>query len=274
MPAQVIFQDLVTQEQPEQVDLVSDDDGTALVEMIKATENRRAPCAELRRVDAGTRAPPGRRTVEANVSAEHEERAAAAAGVVAAVVGGGAQHQRGGPRGGFETGQLVPVAGDGVPDEEGAGVVRHVSPLEEHAAVAAVEDQPRAVVHRECSPGGCGHRGGGGRGARSRCRGWDWDEARDGPGVGLGVGGAEVEDAEQRWGSVDARIEAEEVGVREDAAPLLAHERGADQVRWLFRREAEEHVYDGVVDQLRRRPCAWRRHAWNLAFWRQGLVDT
>jgi len=80
----------------------------------------------------------------------------------------------------------VPVAGDGVPDEEGAGVVRHVSPLEEHAAVAAVEDQPRAVVDRECSPGGCGHRGGGGRGARSTAvvgtgtkqgmgPGWDWE---------------------------------------------------------------------------------------------------
>jgi hypothetical protein len=49
---------------------------------------------------------------------------------------------------------------------------------------------------------------------------------------------------------VDARVEAEEVGVGEHAAPLLAHERGADEVRWLFRREAEEHVYDGVVDQL------------------------
>jgi hypothetical protein len=70
------------------------------------------------------------------------------------------------------------------------------------------------------------------------------------------------------------RWTAEEVGVGEDAAPLLAHERGADEVRWLFRRQAEEHVYDGVVDQLRRRPCAWRRHAWNLAFRWQGLVHT
>jgi hypothetical protein len=89
------------------------------------------------------------------------------------------------------------------------------------------------------------------------------------------VGGGEGKQAEQRRGSVDARVEAEEVGVGEDAAPLLAHKRGADEVRWFFRREAEKHVYDGVVDQLRRQPCAWRCHGWALTFSEaRSLVDT
>jgi hypothetical protein len=90
--------------------------------------------------------------------------------------------------------------------------------------------------------------------------------AVDGIGTKQGPGWESEEQRVKKPSSGGVRWTAEEVGVGEDAAPLLAHERGADEVRWLFRRQAEEHVYDGVVDQLRRRPCAWRRHAWNLAF--------
>lgn len=68
------------------------------------------------------------------------------------------------------------------------------------------------------------------------------------PGEGVGL-----EEAEQRRGPVDARVEAVEGRVGEDPAPLPAHERGAEEERWIFWREAEENLYDGVVDQLRRR---------------------
>lgn len=46
---------------------------------------------------------------------------------------------------------------------------------------------------------------------------------------------------------MEAAVAAEEGGVGEDAAPRLADEGGPDEVRWLFRRDAEEDLRDGVA---------------------------
>lgn len=67
-----------------------------------------------------------------------------------------------------------------------------------------------------------------------------------------------VEEAEHGRRSVEDAVAAEECGVGEDAAPELTDEGCAEEVRGLFRRDAEEDLGDGVVDELRRR--ARRRH--------------
>ncbi|KAG2619968.1 hypothetical protein PVAP13_3NG153302 [Panicum virgatum] len=56
--------------------------------------------------------------------------------------------------------------------------------------------------------------------------------------------------------SVEAAVAAAEGGVRDEAAPGLAHEGGADEARGISRLEAEEDFGDEVVHQLRQRPTA------------------
>ena len=65
--------------------------------------------------------------------------------------------------------------------------------------------------------------------------------------------GVVVEEAEQWRRSVERVVAAGEVGVGEDAAPQLAYPGGADEVRGFARRDAEEDLSDGIVDELRRR---------------------
>lgn len=131
---------------------------------------------------------------------DHLEGTAAAVGMVAA--GSSAEYRGGEAREVVGPAQLLPVAGDWIPDEQ----VAVGPPLEEDAPVAAVEDQPTAAI--ECRQGG---EGGG-------CRGGD--EALE----EFGAAGDMVEESEQRRGSVVAAVVAEEVGVGEDSAPQLADE--------------------------------------------------
>ena len=56
--------------------------------------------------------------------------------------------------------------------------------------------------------------------------------------------------------SVEAAVVAAEGGVRDEAAPGLAHEGGTDEARGISRLEAEEDLGDEVVHQLRQRPTA------------------
>ena len=57
--------------------------------------------------------------------------------------------------------------------------------------------------------------------------------------------------------SVEAAVAAAEGGVRDEAAPGLAHEGGADEARGISRLDAEEDLGDDeVVHQLRQRPTA------------------
>jgi len=55
-------------------------------------------------------------------------------------------------------------------------------------------------------------------------------------------------------------VAAEEATVGEGAAPGFANEGGADEVRGLVRREAEEDLLDGILHQRRRRARAAVRH--------------
>lgn len=71
---------------------------------------------------------------------------------------------------------------------------------------------------------------------------------------------------------MEGAVAASEGRVGDDAAPGLAHDRGADEARGLSRLDAEEDLADEVVQQLRRDPAAegtvagvagrrlWRRH--------------
>jgi hypothetical protein len=70
-----------------------------------------------------------------------------------------------------------------------------------------------------------------------------------------------VGEAEQRGASVEGAVAAEEGRAGGDAEPELADEGGAEEVRELVRREAEEDLGDGVVDELRR---------WGLGAVREG----
>ncbi|KAJ1287606.1 hypothetical protein BS78_02G022900 [Paspalum vaginatum] len=111
------------------------------------------------------------------------------------------------------------VAGDRVPDDVGrVEAPRHP---DEHAAVAAGE-----------RVGGVGHRRGG-------------DEAF------VGASWVPGDEAEERWGSVEGAVAAEEGAVAEGAEPRLADERGAEEVLGLVGREAAEDLADEVVHQLR-----------------------
>ena len=56
--------------------------------------------------------------------------------------------------------------------------------------------------------------------------------------------------------SVEAAVAVAEGGVRDEAAPGLAHEGGTDEARGISRLEAEEDLGDEVVHQLRQRPTA------------------
>jgi hypothetical protein len=47
---------------------------------------------------------------------------------------------------------------------------------------------------------------------------------------------------------VEAAVAAEEGVVGDNVVPPLADEGGADEVRWLVRREAEEDLSDDVLE--------------------------
>jgi hypothetical protein len=73
--------------------------------------------------------------------------------------------------------------------------------------------------------------------------------------AGLAGAGAAYETEQGRRRSVERAVAEGEGGVREDATPWLADEGGADEAGGVGRRETEEDLGDGVVDQL-----GWRRH--------------
>ena len=69
-----------------------------------------------------------------------------------------------------------------------------------------------------------------------------------------------VEVAEERRRPVEPAVAAEEATVGEGAAPGFANEGGADEVRGLVRRDAEEDLLDGILHQRRQRARAAARH--------------
>ena len=71
-----------------------------------------------------------------------------------------------------------------------------------------------------------------------------------------------VEVAEERRRPVEPAVAAEEATVGEDAAPVPADEGGADQVRRLVRRYAEEDLFDEL---LRHQLHTGRRWLWQAA---------
>jgi len=105
----------------------------------------------------------------------------------------------------------VPVARDGVPDEEAHGRVLLLQHVDEDAAVAAVEGARAAAAGARM--GEVGHRCGGGK-----------------AGVGVPLDDlAPVEEAEKGRGSVEGAVPAEEVRVAEGAEPGLADEGRAEE---------------------------------------------
>jgi len=126
--------------------------------------------------------------------------------------------------------------------------------------VAAVEGQPTTGV--ECRKREGGH-----------CSGEDEVE-RPAP-VDFRV---RVDEAEERRGSVEGAVAAEEGRVRDGAEPWLADEGRAEEALGLVRRETEEDLRDDVADQLprlRRHGALvagwWTERVWNgeLADWRR-----
>jgi len=78
-----------------------------------------------------------------------------------------------------------------------------------------------------------------------------------------------VNKAEERRGSVEGAVAAEEAGVGDGAEPWLADEGGAEEALGLVRWEAEEDLGDDVADQLPRR----RRHGVGRSQWSAELAD-
>ncbi|CAD6221538.1 unnamed protein product [Miscanthus lutarioriparius] len=132
--------------------------------------------------------------------------------------------------------QLLTVIGEWIPDNKFPAA----NLSEEDAAVAAVIDRSSTAV----AVPWLGPRGG--------CRGEE--ETREGP-YGIEI----VEEAEQRGTSVEGAVAAEEGRVGGDAEPELADDGGAEEVRWLVRRDAEEDLRGDVFFQLRR-PALPPRH--------------
>jgi hypothetical protein len=62
---------------------------------------------------------------------------------------------------------------------------------------------------------------------------------------------ADAEVAEKRRHPVEPAVTAEEATVGESAAPGFANEGGADEVRGLVRRDAEEDLLDDILHQRR-----------------------
>ena len=101
-------------------------------------------------------------------------------------------------------------------------------------AVAAMEGSHKAVVGARVGEVGQGRGRGEARGGRTQ------------------LGEHEpVEEAEEGRGAVEGAVAAEEAGVADDPEPPLADEGGAEEVLGLVRREAEDDLDDGVVDQRR-----------------------
>lgn len=118
------------------------------------------------------------------------------------------------------------VTGDGVPDDE-AGPKAVV----QRASMSAIHGHPSFMGferHRQRGDGG-------------------------GSGGGHETFALEVaEEAEQGRRAVERAVAAEEGGAGEELAPGLADEGGAHEARRVVRREAEEDLGGGVVDQIRR----------------------
>jgi len=120
------------------------------------------------------------------------------------------------------------LAGDEIPDDEVDAVRIRGLPLEEDAAVACVEHAPAAGLVVRQAGGGRGHEAGG---------------------AGLDV----EEEPQYRGRAVELAEPAPEAQARDEAAPALADERGADEARGLVRREAEQDVHDELLRQGPRR---------------------
>ena len=183
--------------------------------------------------------------------------------VVAAATGGGsAGHGRrpAMPRVEWQLGQVSLLVRDGVPDGEAMPTWPRIAPVEQDATVAGVDGMPaRAAVGRV-------HRVEGGR-RDEVCRG-HWHDA-----YGLDemvicvprcvvvsdLAAPCVDHAEQGSpAAVELAEPAVERGARDEAAPELADESGADEARGVVRREAEEDLFHELLHQLRR----LRRHAY------------
>jgi hypothetical protein len=124
----------------------------------------------------------------------------------------------------------VSIAGDGIPDNKALTSVPNV---DEDAPVVGTHGPPIFAIELRLRQGGF------------NCGG---DEAGQQADVGVRM---VVEEAEERRRTVELAVAAEERGVGEDAAPALVDEGGAQQVRGLVRRDAEEDLRDGVLHQLR-----------------------
>jgi len=131
------------------------------------------------------------------------------------------------------TDQCLLVTGDGVPHNEPAA-----GGLDQHATVATVV---RPLDSAGVQVGNCGG------GDEWRLQAW------------VAVADQVVEVAEEGRRSVERAVAAEEARVRQDAAPGLADERGAEEVRGLVRRDAEEDLLDELLHQRRQRARAARR---------------
>ena len=139
-------------------------------------------------------------------------------------------------------GKLPLLIRDGVPDHDAA------SPTEEDTAVAGIQSAQAPAV---------GLRGAeGGRGNESGC-----------------AVAVEVADHPQHWGvAVELAEAAAEAGVGDEAAPAPADERGADEIRGLVRRQAEEYLLHELIQQRRRRQGTFARSGSGLRTRRRMLL--
>ena len=91
-----------------------------------------------------------------------------------------------------------------------------------------------------------------------RAEGGGGDEGGEGARGAPWPGGAD--ESEHRGLPVELTEPAAESRVGDNAAPALADERGAEEARWVVRRNAEEDLLHELVHQRRRRRRP-RRHA-------------
>ena len=135
-------------------------------------------------------------------------------------------------------------AAAGGEDEAGALVVGGA--VEEDAAAARVERDPAPLgVEGRAGRGGADEAGGDGF-----------------------IGGEHVAEEAQHRGTPALEVKVAKAGaegeVRDEAGPALADERGADEVRRVVRRGAEEDLFHELVRQRRRSAQRWRRRLLHL----------
>lgn len=140
------------------------------------------------------------------------------------------------------------VVGDEVADDE---VLLPLRSVEEGEAVAGVESFPVAALV-----------------ARMRAEGGGGDEAGDqerflllvSPSPERHLADPVVEEAQHRRRPVERAVLAGEDDLGEDGLPARADGGGADEALGVVRRDAQEDLAHGVVDQRRRRTAAgsWR----------------